>query len=108
MQDEVARRLQTESIRVKDPMTIVIFGASGDLAQRKLIPALYHLQSDGFLPERFAVIGFSRTPMSDQAYREKMTAALKEQLKADAPPDLANHPLIKSLYYHAGDNDNPV
>jgi glucose-6-phosphate 1-dehydrogenase len=44
--------------------------------------------------------------MSDEAYREKMTAALKEQLGADAPQNLAEHPLVKALYYQAGDNDN--
>ena len=109
MADEIAQRMQTESVRVKDPMTIVIFGASGDLAQRKLIPALYHLQADGFLPERYAVVGFSRTPMSDTAYRDKMTTALKEHLAKDAAKRLlAGNPLVKALYYQAGDNDNPA
>ena len=51
---------------------VVIFGANGDLAKRKLIPALYRLSGDGKLPESFVVIGNSRTPMSDEAYREKM------------------------------------
>ena len=50
-------------IRAKDPFTLVIFGASGDLARRKLIPALFHLKASGYLPERYAVIGFSRTPI---------------------------------------------
>ena len=49
-------------LRAKDPVTVVIFGASGDLAKRKLLPALYHLQQSGYLAERYAVIGFSRTP----------------------------------------------
>src|SRR4029079_886155 len=69
-----------EAIRAKDPVTLVIFGASGDLAKRKLIPALYHLQAGGYLPERYAVVGFSRTPMSDDAYREGMLGALREQV----------------------------
>ena len=99
-------RIQTEAVRVKDPFTIVIFGASGDLAHRKLIPALYHLQKGGYLPERFAVVGFSRTPMSDEAYRENMAGSLKEQLGKDAPPDLAQNPLIQALHYVAGNNDD--
>jgi glucose-6-phosphate 1-dehydrogenase len=104
--DELARRAQTEAVRVKEPLTIVIFGASGDLAHRKLIPALYHLQTDGFLPERFAVVGFSRSPMTDEVYRQKMLESLLEELKTEAPVNLASHPLIQSLYYHAGDNGN--
>jgi glucose-6-phosphate 1-dehydrogenase len=94
-----------EAIRAKDPVTIVIFGASGDLAKRKLIPALYHLCVGGYLPERFAVIGFSRTPMTDEAYRETMLAALREQVK-DAPV-AADNPVIEALHYQAGNADDP-
>ncbi|MCH7915526.1 MAG: hypothetical protein IH856_21245, partial [Deltaproteobacteria bacterium] len=54
-----------ELIRVKDPVTLVIFGASGDLSKRKLIPALYQLQKSGYLPDRYAILGFSRTEMTD-------------------------------------------
>src|ERR1043165_7128992 len=93
-------------VRLKDPLTIVIFGASGDLAHRKLIPALYHLHAGGFMPERFAVIGFSRTPMSDDAFRQDILKSLREILGKDAPADLANHPVIKALHYVAGNNDD--
>jgi glucose-6-phosphate 1-dehydrogenase len=63
-----------------DPCILVIFGASGDLTQRKLIPALYELSRGGHapLPERFAIIGVSRTPMSDDAFRDKMRESVKE------------------------------
>ena len=47
------------------PTTLVIFGASGDLTQRKLLPAIYHLARNQRLPPRFAVIGVGRTPMDD-------------------------------------------
>jgi glucose-6-phosphate 1-dehydrogenase len=50
-------------------MMVVIFGASGDLSKRKLIPALYQLQNAGYLPDRYAVVGFSRTPMANEARR---------------------------------------
>jgi glucose-6-phosphate 1-dehydrogenase len=43
-----------------EPCVVVIFGASGDLCKRKLLPALYHLQQSGFLPENFAVLGVAR------------------------------------------------
>ncbi|MEO0337629.1 MAG: glucose-6-phosphate dehydrogenase [Bacteroidota bacterium] len=50
---------------------LVIFGASGDLNARKLIPAVYNLYKGGFLPESFGVLGVSRTPFSDEEFREK-------------------------------------
>jgi len=93
-----------EGIRAKDPVAIVIFGASGDLGKRKLIPALYHLQASGYLPERYGVIGFSRSPMSDADYRAKMLAVLRERVEggtASVPPD---DPLVNALYYSPGDN----
>ena len=59
------------SATAADPCAIVIFGASGDLARRKLIPALYELASHKMLARRFAIIGFARTPMTDEAFRER-------------------------------------
>lgn len=55
-----------------DPCTIVIFGASGDLTARKLIPALYHLYDEGSLPTPFKVIGFARREKSDDAWRHEL------------------------------------
>src|SRR5436309_14703547 len=52
------------------PVTIVIFGGGGDLAHRKLLPALYNLYVDGLLPPRFAVVGVGRGELNDQTYRE--------------------------------------
>ncbi len=55
------------------PSTIlVIFGASGDLTGRKLVPGCYNLFKDGYLPESFSIVGVSRTPLSDEAFREKL------------------------------------
>lgn len=48
---------------------IVVFGANGDLARRKLLPALYHLAAEGLMPERYAIVGNSRTEMSDEEFR---------------------------------------
>src|SRR5437660_11034280 len=52
-----------------EPVTIVIFGGSGDLAHRKLLPALYNLHVDGFLPPRIAIVGAGRMPSTDDEYR---------------------------------------
>src|SRR5580700_3847253 len=50
--------------RTPDPCIVVIFGASGDLTKRKLLPALYHLEQAGLLPEDFAVVGVARRDLS--------------------------------------------
>ena len=64
--------------RAAEPCAVVIFGASGDLARRKLIPALYRLVQERLLPAEFAVVGLGRTPMTDEEFREKMRAAVVE------------------------------
>ena len=60
------------------PVTIVIFGGAGDLAHRKLIPALYNLYVDGLLPPRFAVLGAGRKETSDAEYREFAADGVKK------------------------------
>ena len=52
------------------PCTIVILGAAGDLTRRKLLPAIYNLDLDGLLPERFAVMGFARRDLDDASFRK--------------------------------------
>src|SRR5688572_3408270 len=89
------------------PCAIVIFGANGDLAKRKLIPALYRLAYDRRIPSGFAVIGNSRTEMSDDEFREKMEAALHEFLE-DTPFDQNLwDDFSQSLSYFAGDLHDP-
>ena len=61
-----------------EPVTIIIFGASGDLARRKLIPALYDLFLDKWLPEQFVVVGVSRTEMSDDQFREHLRSGVDQ------------------------------
>ena len=60
------------------PTILFIFGGSGDLANRKLIPALYNLFIDDHLPEKFIVIGVGRTPFPDEEYRNKLLEGVKE------------------------------
>ena len=54
------------------PHIFVIFGASGDLTARKLIPAFYHLHEGGYLPEQFALLGVSRSKLSDEDFRKRV------------------------------------
>src|SRR5688500_1616238 len=60
------------------PTIIFIFGGSGDLAQRKLMPALYNLYIDEYLPEKFTIIGIGRTKFSNKDYRETMKKGILE------------------------------
>ena len=59
-----------------DNHILVIFGASGDLTYRKLVPALFDLFAQNLLPERSAILGVSRTKLSDKAFREKMKTGI--------------------------------
>ncbi len=67
--------------RRPEDCTLVIFGASGDLTQRKLMPALYALAFRDLLPERFAVIGAARSEDTDEGFREKMRKAVEEHAR---------------------------
>ena len=68
--------LRTE--RVGEPCAMVIFGASGDLSHRKLLPALYNLGLTGVLPANFAVVGFAKDDFSRDSYRNEMKKAVSE------------------------------
>jgi len=80
---------------------LVIFGASGDLAKRKLIPALYELHQQKMLPEKFAILGVSRTELSDQVFRDKMREFLPSQASEDKTK------FLKSLYYQSIETSTP-
>ena len=54
---------------VAEPVTVILFGASGDLAKRKVIPAMYDLATHKALGSRYAIVGFSRTAMTDESFR---------------------------------------
>ena len=82
-----------------DHQILVIFGASGDLTRRKLIPALYELYRQNLLPGNFAVLGASRTEMSDDEFRKKMYEFL--------PEGEARKEFGKFLYYQTMDTEGP-
>src|SRR5947207_2380154 len=64
--------------RVPEPLTVVIFGATGDLTARKLVPALFSLAVENRLPPHFRVVGLSRTKWSDDDFREAMRKGVEE------------------------------
>ena len=65
------------SLRAPDDQDIVIVGGTGDLARRKLLPALYNLHLEGVLPAQGKIIGYARTKRSDDEFRAVATAAVK-------------------------------
>src|SRR5436190_4657092 len=84
---------------VPQPCSIVIFGATGDLTHRKLIPALYNLAAEGELPPAVAIIGFARRPKSDDDFRKEMEEAVRE-FSRQAVRDEIWKTISQSLSYH--------
>ena len=85
----------------KDAMaTIVIFGVTGDLAARKLIPAIYNLWTPGYLPERLALVGVSRRDWDDTTFRGEMCEALKEHSRTGHGDSDSCDPFVANLFYH--------
>ncbi len=84
------------------PTTIVIFGASGDLTRRKLVPALYNLKRKGRLPGQFNIVGFSRRPYSDADFRSQMQTGIQEFSDSTFQTDLWES-FAPALRYFRGD-----
>tara|TARA_Y100001968_G_scaffold324902_1_gene365215 strand:- start:2834 stop:4354 length:1521 start_codon:yes stop_codon:yes gene_type:complete len=74
-------RIGLRQERVIAPQCLVIFGASGDLTHRKLVPALFELYKQRRLPSEFAILGCARRPWTDEEFRQRMSIALKEKIK---------------------------
>jgi glucose-6-phosphate 1-dehydrogenase len=88
--------------RTPDPCALVIFGASGDLTQRKLFPALYSLAYRHLLPERFGIVGVARTEETDDDFRQRMRDAV-EQYGRDELVDEIWDQLAEGMRYVATD-----
>ncbi len=84
--------------------SLVIFGASGDLACRKLIPSLFRLFQKDQLPENFSVVGCARTQMGDEGFREKAGQAVRDSIKTDIPRKMLEI-FLQNFYYVAGAYD---
>jgi glucose-6-phosphate 1-dehydrogenase len=93
--------------RTAEPCTVIIFGASGDLAKRKLIPALYRLVQERLLPAEFAIVGLSRTPMSHEEYRAKSKADVEQFSEAKRVDEEVWNSFAQGVYYLPSDIGNP-
>jgi len=92
---------------IPQPCTVVIFGGSGDLARRKLVPALYNLLLDGLLPENCAVLATGRKPMTDEQFRESVREGITKYSRQPLKPDMWAR-FAPRLFYLAGAIDDPA
>jgi glucose-6-phosphate 1-dehydrogenase len=90
--------------KIADPCVMVIFGASGDLTRRKLIPALYNLAKAQLLSRDFAVVGISRSPMSSEDYRGRVSEDIKKFATGEVDPDLWEW-FERRMFYMSGNFD---
>src|SRR5881398_2595666 len=86
-----------------EPCTIVIFGASGDLTARKLIPALYHLFRERQMPEPFRIIGVARREKSSESWRAELLEALEQFSRTKPVDQVVWKSFAPNLLYCQGD-----
>ncbi len=84
---------------VPQPCAVVIFGATGDLTHRKLVPALYNIAADGELPPAVAVVGFARRPKTDDEFRAEMEEATRKHSRQTVRDEIWKG-FAESLFYH--------
>jgi glucose-6-phosphate 1-dehydrogenase len=92
--------------RIPEPTIVVIFGASGDLTKRKLLPALFHLEQSGLLPSDFAVVGVARRPLQDEFPKDMREGILQFGGVKEGETKLDE--FMGKVTYHAMNFDDPV
>jgi glucose-6-phosphate 1-dehydrogenase len=85
---------------------LLLFGATGDLAQRMLLPSLYGLHADGLLPDGLTIFGSARSDLDDAAYRDFTKKALDEFLPADRKDESAMDGFLARVFYQPVDLSN--
>ena len=85
------------------PCALVIFGASGDLAKRKLIPAVYEMARDNLLDERTYIVGYSRSPMTDEQYRKVAREAVQQHARSKPIDEAVWKKIEPRIYYTQAD-----
>ena len=93
--------------RPAPPCTVVIFGAAGDLTKRKLVPALYNLETAGLLPREFAIVGVARRDQTHEQFRDELTRSIQEFATTRVDAKLWGE-LRNAMYFHAGELTDPA
>lgn len=96
-------RSEMRRSRAPEPATLVIFGATGDLAKRKLLPAIFGLWQDGLLGSAFNIVGVGRQEMTDEQFRDFVIEALNTSSETDQPKEGALEQFHELLYYEHGE-----
>jgi len=96
-----------EKQKIPDPCIMVIFGASGDLTKRMLIPSMFRLYCENLLPENFEVLGFSRKEMNNDSCRKAMKKAVDDFGDRENIPAGSWENFEKDIYYMTGAYDDP-
>src|SRR6266550_8591816 len=91
---------------VPQPCTIVIFGATGDLTHRKLVPALYNLAADGDLPPAVEIVGFARRPKNDDEFRRELEEATRNFSRQTVRDEIWKT-FSQSVFYHQSEFGDP-
>jgi glucose-6-phosphate 1-dehydrogenase len=94
-------------VRMPEPCTMVICGATGDLTERKLAPALYNLLLGGFLPPEFTVVGFARREMTDDEFREHLRQGVDRYSRNRPIKESIWESFAQGVFYHHGSFDDP-
>src|SRR6516162_11270699 len=92
---------------VAAPCAVILFGASGDLAKRKVIPAMYDLAQYNSLGACYVIIGFARTPMTDETFRNSVGEAAKTISEVGPIDPQKWNDFAANLFYTAGDYSDP-
>ena len=92
---------------VAEPCTVILFGASGDLAKRKVVPAMYDLAKHNSLGPRYAILGYARTAMTDESFRATLGEAAKTISEVGPIDPKQWGEFASNLYYQSGEYGNP-
>ncbi len=93
--------------RVPDPCVVVLFGATGDLAHRKVLPALYQLRRTNLLPHEFMLVAVGRRPYDEAVFRQDIAASLATNSRVPVEPAIVDE-FIGRIVYHHGDFTDPA
>ena len=103
MQTTLATNPLREGLRTQrapEPCAVVIFGATGDLTHRKLVPALYNLAHEGQLPQSFAIVGFARRPKTHDQFRDELRDAVAQFSRFQPINPAVWDSLAQAIFYH--------
>jgi glucose-6-phosphate 1-dehydrogenase len=94
--------------RIAEPCTMIICGATGDLTERKLGPALYNTLLGGFLPPEFTMVGFARRDLTDEQFREHLLEGINRYSRNKPVKPAIWESIANAIEYHRGDFDDPA